>query len=36
MAIRLYAPAGNFRTNMVLIAGELAGVAVELVHTEYS
>jgi len=36
MSIKLYAPAGNFRANSILIAGELAGVPVELVQTEYS
>lgn len=36
MSIKLYAPAGNFRTNAILIAGELAGVPVELHHTDYS
>lgn len=31
MSIKLYAPAGNLRANSVLIAGELAGVPIELV-----
>lgn len=36
MSLKLFAPAGNFRTNAVLVAADAAGVAVELVHTDYS
>ena len=36
MSLKLYSPAGNFRTNAILVAAEAAGVPVELVHTDYS
>lgn len=36
MTYQLYAPAGNFRANMILTVAELTGVKVELVHTEYA
>jgi elongation factor 1-gamma len=36
MSMKLHAPLGNFRTNSILIAAEVAGVNVELVHTDYS
>lgn len=36
MSLKLYSPAGNFRTNAILIAAEAAGVEIELVHTDYS
>lgn len=36
MSLKLYSPAGNFRTNAILVAAEAAGVAIELVHTDYS
>lgn len=36
MSIKLYSVAGNFRTNAILVAAELAGVPVELNHIEYA
>lgn len=36
MTLKLYAPIGNMRANLILIVAELAGLPIEHVNVEYT